>query len=344
MKQKFKLFSTSLTPLLMIIIIISLLGFISFFIFSLTPKVVLTSFYKPIIDCKEGIVRVLIEYSGKTNLTKNEIKVFLNGKFLREDFYNFVGYENYFEIILPLAFLTEKEINELLVSSYGKGIRISLRNECGNLESFFIPLEFRNLSLVAYSSPHWIVIDYVLGKYLIYRSTNGDLIAEQGPYEGDIPIYTGLYNFTIQTSQSSWDNRPIDSPIIIFKNPNPNDIWIFNWTDPHGTFRFRMYPIENALDDMLIFWEDLFNPFSPPSSLDDWKDHVVRVTILPNNTYRIAVHLAKGGYKHGFYAFTSSSNPLEGMLVYEKPYGQTFSNYNQGFYDEFRSWTVRLSS
>lgn len=77
MKQKFKLFSIPLTPLLMIVIIVSISSFISFFIYSLTPKVVLTSFYKPIIDCKEGIARVLIEYSGKTNLTKNEIKIFI---------------------------------------------------------------------------------------------------------------------------------------------------------------------------------------------------------------------------------------------------------------------------
>ncbi|MEM1634289.1 MAG: hypothetical protein QW714_01005 [Nanopusillaceae archaeon] len=180
------------------------------------------------------------------------------------------------------------------------------------------------------------------GKYIIYRSVDGDLTAENISSEGNIPIYSNLYNFTIQTSWSSWDNRPVDSPVIIFKNPDLTKIWIFNWTDPHGNFSFRMYPIQSAVDDMLIFWEDLFNPFSPPSSLDDWKDHVVRVTILPNNTYRVAVHLAKGGYKHQFYVFTSSPNPLEGRLVYEKPYGQRFSNVNNGFYDEVYYYIVSL--
>ncbi|MEM5843582.1 MAG: hypothetical protein QXL97_02600 [Candidatus Aenigmatarchaeota archaeon] len=343
MKQKFKLFSMNITVILMIVVVFSIIGLISFFIFSLTPKVVLVNFQKPIMDCNRGIVKLFIEYAGSKNLTKNEIKMFLNGKQVRENLYDFADYEKYFEVTFSLAVLDEKESNELLVTSYGRGIKIPLKNECGTLRHFSIPLEYRNLTLVAYSSPHWVVIDYVFGKYSIYRSTNGDLTAEQGPYDGNIPIYTGLYNFTIQTSRSNWNNRPIDSPIIIFKNPNLNDVWIFNWTDPWGTFRFRMYPKENALDDMLIFWEDLFNPFSPPTYVDDWKDHVVRVTVLPDNTYRIAVHLAKGGYKHEFYSFTYSSNPLEGRFVYEKPYSQTFSNFSEGFYNEFDSWIIKFS-
>jgi hypothetical protein len=77
-----------------------------------------------------------------------------------------------------------------------------------------------------------------------------------------------INNYAIQTSLSSWNNRPVNSPIIIVKIPSRNSIWIFNWTDPHGSFLFRLYHVENAIDDFLVFWEDLYNPFSP-SSLDD---------------------------------------------------------------------------
>lgn len=342
MKNKFKSISSTLSMLLIAVIIVSLIGLIWVFISLMTPKVIISSVSKPIVDCQRGFAKLYIEYVGKTNLTKTNLKVFIDGTELKDYLYNLNDYGSYAEIEIPLGYGKREDNNEILLTAYGSSYKFLLTHGCGKVQSIFIPLEFRNLSLVAYSSPHWVVIDYVNGKYLIYRSTNGDLTAEEGPIEGNIPIYSNLYNFTIQTSWSSWDSRPVDSPVLIFKNPDLTNTWIFNWTDPHGTFRFRIYPVQNAIDDMLIFWEDLFNPFSPPSSLDDWKDHVVRVTILPNNTYRIAVHLAKGGYKHQFYVFTSSPNPLEGRLVYEKPYNQAFSNVNNGFYDEVYYYIVSL--
>jgi len=99
---------------------------------------------------------------------------------------------------------------------------------------------------------------------------------------------------------------------------------------------FRLQPIPNAVDDFLIFWEDLFNPLHPPSSVDDWKDHVVRVTLLPGSTYRLAVYLAKGGYKHQFFVATTNPNPLAGTFAYEKPYGAYWSNVVGGYYEEYQ--------
>ncbi|MEM5882535.1 MAG: hypothetical protein QXS69_03695, partial [Candidatus Aenigmatarchaeota archaeon] len=79
----------NITVILMIVVVFSIIGLISFFIFSLTPKVVLVNFQKPIMDCNRGIVKLFIEYAGSKNLTKNEIKMFLNGKQVRENLYDF---------------------------------------------------------------------------------------------------------------------------------------------------------------------------------------------------------------------------------------------------------------
>jgi hypothetical protein len=37
--------------------------------------------------------------------------------------------------------------------------------------------------------------------------------------------------------------------------------------------------------------------------------------LLPGNVYRIAVYLAKGGYKHQFYVATKNPNPLITMDI-----------------------------
>lgn len=241
------------------------------------------------------------------------------------------------------SFLAGREY-EVIPFVFGRqSFKISVRCIERSEETYFpISFDYRNITLVAFSSPHWVVIDYYFGKYMIFQSVDNDFIAERGPAFGEIPIYTNRNNFVIQLSSSSWQARPIDSPIIIFKNPNITTIWIFNWTDPWGSHLFRVYPFDGAIDDMLIFWEDLFNPFNPPPSLDDWKDHVLRLTVLENNKYRIAVYLAKGGYKHQFYAFTKSSNPLEGELVYEKPHRVTLRNYVNNYYDEVYWYIVDL--
>ena len=85
--------------------------------------------------------------------------------------------------------------------------------------------------------------------------------------------------------------------------------------------------------DFLVFWEDIFNPYHP-HSLDDWKDHVVRVTVFTNGTYRIAVYMAKGGYSHEFYLNVTSEVPLTGNLVYRKPFSRYWTYYSSGYYRE----------
>ena len=103
----------------------------------------------------------------------------------------------------------------------------------------------------------------------------------------------------------SWSQRPIDSPVVIVYNPTKGlREWNFTWIEPHGVDIFVLPPVASRPDqvvyDFLVFWEDLWNPFIPPGSIDDWKDHVVRVTLYSSGVVRLQVYIAKGGYLHLF--------------------------------------------
>ena len=189
------------------------------------------------------------------------------------------------------------------------------------------------------SSSHWIVLDYSSGHYKLYGDYGPEISGRTFITEGYAPILTNIDEYTITNSWVSWDNRPVDSPIIVVMNPTKaSQDWVFTWHDPHGTHRFYLEKIEGPVElDFLIFWEDLYYPPTKPS-LDDWKDHVIRVTIFLNGTYRVAVYLAKGGYSHKFYL--EVEEPYEDMpdqidkVVYTKPHGAYWCNIVGGYYRE----------
>ena len=179
---------------------------------------------------------------------------------------------------------------------------------------------------------HWVVFNFITGEYVLYDNTSGVV---SGPYRGVAPVLRGVSEYIITTSWVGWGSRPVNSPILIVVNPtNANRDWAFTWRDPHGTFRFYLQEILGDKEvDFLVFWEDIFNPYHP-RSLDDWKDHVVRVTVFTNGTYRIAVYMAKGGYSHEFYLNVTSEVPLTGNLVYRKPFSRYWTYYSGGYYRE----------
>ena len=330
-----------ISVLLIVFISIGMLTFIYFIISSFTIK----KFIEIIdleVDCQNSYIIATVKNLGRGDIKTEDIKVFVENQEANVFLNPSILYPNQIGKVYITFIPPSMDYNIYKVDFLIEGRRIT-RNIKYFCELLLLSQQNTNLTFVAYSTPHWVVFNYITGNYLIYQSADGDLNAELGPSEGVAPILQNINNYTIQTSWSSWNNRPVDSPIIIVKNPSRNSIWIFNWTDPHGSFLFRLYPVENAIDDFLVFWEDLYNPFNPPSRLDDWKDHVARVTLLPGNVYRIAIYLAKGGYKHQFYIATKNPNPLSGTLAYEKPYGAYWSNYNNGYYDEYRVYTIKIS-
>ncbi len=337
-----KSISQSLSFLIIAILSIVLIGGIAFLIFSLS-KVKTLEILNVEVDCSTSKIFIDFIVRATEEIKKDNIKVFVeNYQYPFQLEPNVLAPHSYGKITIDFLPPSVEKI-DFWIRIFVDGTKIErpFKFACGSVVS--IQKQRANLTFVAFSSPHWVVFSYIFGDYYLYASNNGDLIAEQGPYIGKVPIYENTNSFTIQTSWSSWENRPINSPIIIFKNPNPKDTWIFNWTDPHGTFLFKLNPVENAIEDMLIFWEDLFNPFNPPSRVDDWKDHVVRVTLIPPNTYRLAVFIAKGGYKHQFYVSTLNQNPLEGTLAYEKPYGAWWGNKVGDYWEEYKVYSINVS-
>ncbi|MEM1634288.1 MAG: hypothetical protein QW714_01000 [Nanopusillaceae archaeon] len=154
MNNKFKSISSTLSMLLIIVVVISLIGAIWFFLSLMTPKVIITFISKPIVDCQRGFAKFYIEYTGKTNLTKSNLKVYIDGTELKDYLYYLQDYGSYAEMEIPLGYAKKEDNNEILFLVYGSSYKFLLTHGCGKVQSIFIPLEFRNLSLVAYSSPH----------------------------------------------------------------------------------------------------------------------------------------------------------------------------------------------
>lgn len=333
---------TIISIILMIIIVISLAAPIYFL--STSPiKRKLIEVIDVVMDCSIYKVVVNVRNSGNVEITQGDIRVYIDDQEVPKSVSHEVIYPNsigtIFVNFIPSSI--EKYTYTISVQAQNR-VSTTFQYTCG--AGILLNPENANLTFVAYSTPHWVVFNYITGEYLFYHSNDGDLTAEEGPVAGSVPILQGISEYTIQTSWSPWENRPIDSPILIIKNPSLTTTWVFNWTDPHGSFLFRLQPVENAIDDFLIFWEDLFNPLHPPSSVDDWKDHVVRVTLLPGNKYRLAVYLAKGGYKHQFFVATTNPNPLTGTFAYEKPYGEYWSNVVGGYYEEYRVYYITITT
>ena len=188
-------------------------------------------------------------------------------------------------------------------------------------------------------SSHWIILDYSKGYYKLYGDYGPGISGRTFITEDYAPILNNVDEYTIAKNWVSWNDRPVNSPVIVVINPTKaSQDWIFTWHDPHGTYKFYLEKLQGQVElDFLIFWEDLYYPPTKPN-LDDWKDHVIRVTVFSNGTYRIAVYLAKGGYSHEFYL--GVEEPYENLpdqfdkLIYTKPHGEPWSSIEGGYYRE----------
>ena len=198
------------------------------------------------------------------------------------------------------------------------------------------------------SSSHWIALDYSSGHYKLYGDYGPGISQRTFITEGNAPIITNTNEYTISTSWVSWDQKPVNSPVLIVVNPTKaSQDWIFTWKDPHGIHKFYLENLRGDIEiDFLIFWEDIYYPPTTPS-LDDWKDHVIRITVFTNGTYRIAVYMAKGGYSHKFYL--GIQKPYENIpdqvdkLVYTKPFGAYWRNKVGNYYREMSDKVYRVT-
>jgi len=217
--------------------------------------------------------------------------------------------------------------------------------------------KFKKIGYRAYRSRanlavnHFVVLDPISGKFRFYENTKGE------EYYGYAPIYTDTDEIFIP-NWVPWNQRPFDSPVLVIVNPtHGHRDWVFTVNLNGVYYRFKLDAIsDDVVSDYLFLWEDLYNPIIPPGSIDDWMDHVVRVSLFLNGTYRVAVYRAKGGYRQAFYvgilSFTTYlQDPVSGCCVssisaigtvncgdscvYCKDFGAYWANIVGGYYTEF---------
>ncbi len=280
-------------------------------------------------ECDRWLVDVLVRNTGGVNVSSDEIDVYVDGE--------------------PRFFLMEEDPlrpqshTRIEVPYFGQASReqVTVRYNVDRTRQFSWPCgeaDFSNqMAFTAWtgSDAHWVSYNYVDRNYSFYSSDEEDLNAEEGPASGDIVVVEDQDNYTIQTGISTWADRPVDTPVVLVQNPDPSEEWTFTWRDPRGNWTFHVPPVPDATVDYLMYWEDLYNPYDPPGSVDDWKDHVVRVSYIPPQIYRVAPYLGKGGYKHSFYLSVEQNNPLNGTNVYNKSHGEWLANSeNETFYED----------
>ncbi len=146
---------------------------------------------------------------------------------------------------------------------------------------------------------HWVYINLVTGGYRLKYIAGSD--------EREA---TGKATFirdsnTLDLSSMSWEERYALGPVVIFINPYyASKDYTIRVIDIHGGE--KVYTLRKLVDgpdkvslDIVALWEDLWWP-GTTSDLDNYVDHVVRLTIFVNNTARIEVLHASGCYLHMF--------------------------------------------
>ncbi len=154
-------------------------------------------------------------------------------------------------------------------------------------------------------------IDYVNKYWWIEPGTDPD--STEDPHEGNMnEIYDG--DATVE------DGNLDEHPVAILNNPNNGtELWtptIVDDTSDGGPITLHMQPIDGAINDFVIIWEDLH--LKGFGSGDGDGDHWVRVTLLDSGEYRVNVFRAKGGFRHDF--------SIGKEHIYTKPRGETWTN------------------
>ncbi len=158
-------------------------------------------------------------------------------------------------------------------------------------------------------------IDYVNKKWWLHAGADSQW---SGSHEGPLNVITNGQSTVADGNLDNW-------PACILYNPkNGTEMWKPNIYDGSDWIQLRMQPIDNAVKDFVIIWEDIHS--NDYGNADGDGDEWVRVTVLESGHYRVDVYRAKGGYKHEFH--------IGAEHVYTKPYGDTWVDVNSGLYYE----------
>ena len=151
----------------------------------------------------------------------------------------------------------------------------------------------------------WLYVNLVTGS-LEYRLL---VWGKKYDYSGEATFIYGSGTKTVIDLRSmSWSQRFKLGPVIIVVNPHlAAEDYVVQVIDIYGhVYTFDMKKLvpnpDQVAMDILVLWEDLWSPIATPAtaSLDNYVDHVVRVTVFVNNTVRVEVLHASGCYIHFF--------------------------------------------
>ncbi len=163
------------------------------------------------------------------------------------------------------------------------------------------------------SQVHWIYLNLVTGRYRFEYVSGTDVRYLEGRA-------TFIFeNSTLDLSRMSWDQRYGLGPVVIFVNPYfATQNYSIHVIDIHGndhsfTLEKLVDSVEQVSMDIVALWEDLWWP-NTSSDLDNYVDHVVRLTVFVNNTARIEVISASGCYLHMFMLSPPSFEEVEKIV------------------------------
>ena len=143
---------------------------------------------------------------------------------------------------------------------------------------------------------HWVYINLVDGTYR-FKYIDGSTVRTAS---GKALILT---NDTLDLSEMNWSQRYSLGPVVIMLNPyRATRTYTVQVVNIKGNVtRYVLNPLvsdENqVVYDAVLLWEDLWWP-GTTASLDNYIDHVVRVTFFTNSTVRLEVLHMSGCYLH----------------------------------------------
>jgi len=149
-------------------------------------------------------------------------------------------------------------------------------------------------------SIHYVKINLITGEYEFIYINDSTVRKASG--------YVKVFKDTnvLDLGKLDWNERYALGPVVVFINPYfaAKDYEVTIISIDGYTIKIPMKKLVDdrrpVVLDAIACWEDLWWP-NTRADLDDYQDHVVRITVFTNNTIRIEVVCAEARYIHVFF-------------------------------------------